>query len=939
MSAARADGVLPLDAQEQEAVIAEIGRMLKTDVHEVSEFVVKEATPERIERLYHTREFLRQPKEIRENGLIFAGKGNLLAFEKPSDVIAKVSSWFPGEIAEARARERSRLWSGDVHLWGPLDTWEPEPAAFVALWKCMPQGAWLRPERNPFEGRVTDSLPMLPIAATSSTEQEHEFGFCVQNRNRINWGQTIAEHQAIQDDIRRLGDRITPTLTAKFAQHLANNRCEGRGPDDCVLVLRLWASLTPDDAELATMLQSLEPEVAPDGPLPELKNPGASRWESKRTDGQDRYDEGLRRLAFLRAKLQSVLNAPHAWPSEALAETLRQMTRMRQVFATAYVARWDRYQIDYHNNAVNPWRVLMSVPDMIPRVRSAILHELGRIDPDTDCVVFQQWLDHDGPLLATTYALQQLTSGHPSRCVFPDLAWLKEGKSAEARDLRDRYLALAETSGPLRDDLLAVFTDQAQSCFDEKASGSPLWIHELCDRWISEPQTVGFTLERSNLALDSSGQFRATEHNPPENIDEREDAAAQDEWLAGLLPGMDAAAQKLHTYGTELRSRQLRVTWAKIWRHPGHAFSLIELQFDGSEYGHIVLVAGPQTLSAVDIPNRFIYYGAYEGENDIVRVSDLDADGNLELWMADRYSFSHCQGDETDLERDIHCTAKFAEMGEIQGDVLSFFLMSKASPDVRVADTPTSPDPAVTGLAREDQSCNNVLLGSVLASTLDLDFRGNGDLISLVCEPHPLHPEQTLVALFHHPEDAEDDKGFVYAVVDVNRKRVHRMYRDTIKEDATTRISSGSLEIDTAAYDLAPGVRALGVRLNISHSPRCAEGGQSEYLRLFVEDGNKLELVLRDLPMNLWRVTDGLESCRGAEIEYTMDSVALTIAVLPSVTEGWHDLEVTAHHQVEVFSTTAEWRRKKAEKTRVLGTLRASDGFYPTRGIQYEVWP
>ena len=109
-----AEPVVPLSETEQEAVVAEIRQMVETDVHSVKEFVVREATPERIERLYHTPEFLRQPKDIRENGLIFATRGNLLSFDKPSDVITKVSTWFPDEIAEARAREDSHLWSGDV---------------------------------------------------------------------------------------------------------------------------------------------------------------------------------------------------------------------------------------------------------------------------------------------------------------------------------------------------------------------------------------------------------------------------------------------------------------------------------------------------------------------------------------------------------------------------------------------------------------------------------------------------------------------------------------------------------------------------------------------------------------------------------------------------------------------------------------------------------
>ena len=382
----------------------------------------------------------------------------------------------------------------------------------------------------------------------------------------------------------------------------------------------------------------------------------------------------------------------------------------------------------------------------------------------------------------------------------------------------------------------------------------------------------------------------------------------------------------------------MHVTEAKIWRHPGHVIALIELQLGGNEYGHVVLVTGPQTLTAIDIPNRFRFQDQYD-ENEIVRVSDLDEDGNLELWMAEPFSFSHCQGDESDLERELDCTAKTAEMGEIQVDVLSFFLKSNAQPGIRVAGAPRLPKPAVTGLAHDYQTCNNVLLGSVLASKLDLDFGDDGDVIGLECKPHPLHPEQTLVAMFHNLEDSEDEKGFAFAVIDVEQKRVHRIYRDTIQQDATTRISGSSVKIDTAPYNIAPGVRALGVRLNIDHGPRCAEGGSNNYLRLFVEDGEKLQLVLKDLPMNLWTIIDGTGFCGGADQEYTVDDVSLKISVLSTVTEGWHDLEVTAHHQIKTISSSAERPARKVEKTQVLGTLRASGKFYEAGSIRYRIWP
>ena len=157
----RAGGLPPLTPAEQEAVIAEIKAMVKTTENKVRDFVVREATPERIERLYQMPELLDQPKVIRENGLIFAGRGNLLAFDKPSDVLTKVERWFPNEFAAARAAQDTRFF-GHLHLYGPFPGWDSEPAAFLGLWNCMPQIAWLRPTENPFRRRLNIACPSFP---------------------------------------------------------------------------------------------------------------------------------------------------------------------------------------------------------------------------------------------------------------------------------------------------------------------------------------------------------------------------------------------------------------------------------------------------------------------------------------------------------------------------------------------------------------------------------------------------------------------------------------------------------------------------------------------------------------------------------------------------------------------------------------------------------
>ena len=87
VAATHAESAEPLDASEVQAVVREIEAMVKTKEDRVVDFDVRDATPDRIERLYRSPEVVHLPKTIRENGLIFAGRGStLLHFAQPSDV-------------------------------------------------------------------------------------------------------------------------------------------------------------------------------------------------------------------------------------------------------------------------------------------------------------------------------------------------------------------------------------------------------------------------------------------------------------------------------------------------------------------------------------------------------------------------------------------------------------------------------------------------------------------------------------------------------------------------------------------------------------------------------------------------------------------------------------------------------------------------------------
>ena len=116
----------------------------------------------------------------------------------------------------------------------------------------------------------------------------------------------------------------------------------------------------------------------------------------------------------------------------------------------------------------------------------------------------------------------------------------------------------------------------------------------------------------------------------------------------------------------------------------------------------------------------------------------------------------------------------------------------------------------------------------------------------------------------------------------------------TLPEDAAIRIGQGSLRIDTARYDLAPGVRAFGIDVTSQASgPRCAEGGFGPLRTLFVQAGRSLRPVLASVELSSWRLVSGA-ACVGPEPEDKQDVVvenaATTISVGTQATHGLADL-------------------------------------------------
>ncbi|MDI1260458.1 hypothetical protein [Aquabacterium sp.] len=231
--------------------------------------------------------------------------------------------------------------------------------------------------------------------------------------------------------------------------------------------------------------------------------------------------------------------------------------------------------------------------------------------------------------------------------------------------------------------------------------------------------------------------------------------------------------------------------------------------------------------------------------------------------------------------------------------------------------------------AREAPGCDVPTVARVLEKRLAIAVASPG----VVCKIHPENKQWAIVALFHYLKmedgtEVGDQKGLAVAVVDTRRAIIKQLYQETVELNPGIRITDTSLSIDTARYDLAPDVRAFGVRMDIGHSPKCADGGTSRYLTLLVPDGLGLRPVLKRQPLRVWTVakwnlTDNIDAC---SID-TVTEADLILTLGPSSSHGWRDLNVTARIQSRGPGQQDNGQRPSRKKT--VTTLHYDGERYP----------
>lgn len=172
-------------------------------------------------------------------------------------------------------------------------------------------------------------------------------------------------------------------------------------------------------------------------------------------------------------------------------------------------------------------------------------------------------------------------------------------------------------------------------------------------------------------------------------------------------------------------------------------------------------------------------------------------------------------------------------------------------------------------------------------------------LIAQTCKQWPYDKNITLAAVGYSrsPVNVEvgvHEQGLVVAMLDHVSGRFISGHHDTsLVADASFAIGEHSLQIDTARYDLAPGVRAFGVVINSAgRGPSCPDISAESELTLWIREGENLRAVMGT---NLTGAV-GLDGplCSIGDWYPEVATANLTVGVEKTVTHGFADLSLTA---------------------------------------------
>ncbi len=170
----------------------------------------------------------------------------------------------------------------------------------------------------------------------------------------------------------------------------------------------------------------------------------------------------------------------------------------------------------------------------------------------------------------------------------------------------------------------------------------------------------------------------------------------------------------------------------------------------------------------------------------------------------------------------------------------------------------------------------------------------NAMVAASACRAAPAYHGRLVAAAYRTGHD--DNLQLVVAVIDSATGQVGPSFKADLDSDPAVKLVSGSLWLDTTAFDLAPGVRAFGLDVTTGLPHGCAGVGSGARRTLFVSQGRFIRPVLQDLPMSEWALIQrGRSQCTDSSApDLTItENFTATLGLAPTSTRGYRDLVVT----------------------------------------------
>lgn len=206
-----------------------------------------------------------------------------------------------------------------------------------------------------------------------------------------------------------------------------------------------------------------------------------------------------------------------------------------------------------------------------------------------------------------------------------------------------------------------------------------------------------------------------------------------------------------------------------------------------------------------------------------------------------------------------------------------------------------------TGSRRNDQQCSQAILSTVgkrlgisnFSLSTHYPSESGGWIISDACKVWPKDKSITIGAFAYDANPDADKIHLAVVMVDNLKNTVIAIYEGTIEESAETHVVEESLWLDTARYDLAPGLRAFGLVIRNGYMPTCAGSGVNSHLLLFVREHGNIRPVLEDFELSRWSEKGNIKCGGEDEGDYEMAYLNYTITVGKESSHGYANLLVT----------------------------------------------